>query len=148
MLEHLRAALRARRNDAFLIIARTDARRSLGFDEALRRARLYADEGADAVFVEYLTDITEVRRLVGAVRVPVVVVVVDGPGALSVGELRSAGVRIALFPLSVLSATVEAAEKTAATLTRPHPARPPVEETENPPNFLRHTLRQGVGVTI
>jgi 2-methylisocitrate lyase-like PEP mutase family enzyme len=111
MLQRLSGALQARRNDDFFIVARTDARRSMGFDEALRRAKIYAGAGADAVFVEYLTDIDEIRRVVDAVKIPVVTVVIDGPEMICARELESAGVQIALFPISILLATLGVARR-------------------------------------
>lgn len=139
MLRNLRAALRARRNENFFIIARTDARRTLGFEEALRRAELYAEQGADAVFVEYLTDITEIRRVVEAVRVPVVVVVVEGEQMLSVEALKTAGVRIVLFAISVLNATVAAAEKVGLELHRAGTTHSLIKQMVNPKNLLKYT---------
>lgn len=116
MLQRLNGALRARRNDDFFIIARTDARRSLGFDEALRRAKIYANESVDAIFVEYLTDIDEIRRVVDAVKIPLVTVVIDEPQMISARELEKAGVRIALFPISILRATLGAARRVGEAL--------------------------------
>lgn len=138
MLGHLRAALRARRNDDFFIIARTDARRPLGFDEALRRANLYTQEGVDAVFVEYLKDIDEIRRVVDSVKLPVMTVVIDAEGMLSVTDMLKAGVRIVLFPISVINATVAAAEKVAAALRRDGTTRAMLDQMADPDDLLRY----------
>jgi 2,3-dimethylmalate lyase len=138
MVERIRAALRARRHDDFFIIARTDARRRLGFDEAMRRARLYAKEGADAVFVEYLTDLDEIRRVVDSVQVPVVVVVIDSKQMLGVEQLEGAGVRIVLFPILVLHATIAAAEKVGAALRHSGSTRPVLGELADPDSVLKY----------
>lgn len=144
MQQRLRAALAARRNDEFFIIARTDARRNLGFDEALKRAKLYAAEGADAVFVEYLTDIEEIRRVVEAVRVPVVACVVDSEEMLSLDALRSAGVAIVLFPISVLHMTVAAAEQVASALKAEGSTRPLLERMAAPARLLEYIRYQAM----
>lgn len=60
--EKIAAAAQARRSKDFVIIARTDARGVLGYDEAVRRARLYLDAGADAIFPEALVTEEELRR--------------------------------------------------------------------------------------
>jgi 2-methylisocitrate lyase-like PEP mutase family enzyme len=138
MLERVRAALRARRNEEFFVIARTDARRKLGFKEALRRARLYAREGADAVFVEYLTDIEEVRRLVEAVKIPVVAVVVESEEMLNAEVLKQAGVRIALFPISVLHMTLAAAERVARVLREAGTTAELLPEMVSSENLLKY----------
>jgi 2-methylisocitrate lyase-like PEP mutase family enzyme len=62
-LPKLRAALRSRKDAAFHVTARTDARAVLGLEEAIRRAQLYRDEGADAVFVEAPQSVEELRRI-------------------------------------------------------------------------------------
>ena len=138
MLGRIRAALQARRNDDFFIIARTDARRPLGFEEALRRAKLYAREGVDAVFVEYLKDIDELRRVVDSVKIPVMTAVIDAEGMFSAADMLSAGVRIVLFPISVINTTVAAAEKVAMTLRRHGTTRSLLEQMVNPSSLLRY----------
>jgi len=136
MCEHIRAALRARRNDDFFLIARTDARRKLGLDEAIRRVQRYAQEGADAAFVEYLTDPEEMRRVVDAVKIPVVAVVIDSETMLSRDELKKTGVRIVIFTISVLHATVAATQKIARTLLEAGTTRPLLNELATASDLL------------
>jgi len=136
MCEHIRAAVRARSNDDFFLIARTDARRKLGLEEAIRRAQLYAREGTDAVFVEYLTDPEEMRRVVDAVKIPVVAVVIDSEKMLSRDDLRKTGVRIVLFPISVLHATVAATQKVARSLLESGTTRPLLSELATSSDLL------------
>jgi len=138
MLQRIRSAVRARRNDDFFIIARTDARRCRGFDEALRRAKAYADEGADAVFIEYLTDLDEIRRVVDAVNVPLVTVVIDGPEMITTDQLKSAGVRISLLPISVLQATVGAARKVGDALIQQGHTRAVLDRLATPEDLMRY----------
>lgn len=63
MVRKLRAALAARRNPDTLLVARTDARGPLGLDEAIRRARLYAETGVDVVFVDAPESVDELARI-------------------------------------------------------------------------------------
>jgi methylisocitrate lyase len=138
MVQRLHGALRARRNKDFFIIARTDAKRNLGLDEAIRRAKIYASEGADAVFVEYLTDIDEIRRLVDTVRIPVVVVVIEGKEMLNADLLERAGVKVVLFPISILQATLAAAEKVGVTLKKTGCTKAVLQDMANPENLLKY----------
>src|SRR5436305_6347967 len=70
MVAKLRAAAAARTDPHFVIIARTDARGVTGFDDAVRRARLYREAGADAIFPEALETADEFARFAGAVAAP------------------------------------------------------------------------------
>src|SRR5437867_5139117 len=70
MAAKLRAAVAARRDPDFVIIARTDARGVTGFDDAVRRARLYLDVGADAIFPEALESVEEFAAFAQAIRAP------------------------------------------------------------------------------
>jgi len=105
MLFRLRAALDARIDPDFLIIARTDARAPEGFEAALERAHAYLDEGADAIFVEQPRSIEELRR-VGAEfpGVPLVANMVERSKTplLPEGELKAMGFRIILYANAAL----------------------------------------------
>ena len=61
--DRIEMALKSRRNDDFFIIARTDSKDAFGIEEAIRRAKLFAQVGADAVMVEGLDSIDEIRRV-------------------------------------------------------------------------------------
>ena len=74
----IKAAVDARINDDFLIIARTDARAVEGFEQAIERAMLFIESGADITFVEAPESIDEIRRIPGALSVPQLVNVVIG----------------------------------------------------------------------
>jgi 2-methylisocitrate lyase-like PEP mutase family enzyme len=103
----LRAALEHRRQDT-LIIARTDAREPAGIDEAIRRARRYAAEGADAIFVEAPTSREEIERVSSEVgqghTVPLLFNVVPGGRSPEIddAELIRLGYRIAIYPGAAL----------------------------------------------
>lgn len=114
MLDRLKAALDARGDPDFLIIARTDAHAVEGAPAALQRAGRYAAAGADAIFAEALTTLEEYRAFCTAVDVPVLANLTEfGRTPLfTVEELRDAGVAIALYPLTAFRAMSRAAERT------------------------------------
>lgn len=99
MVGKLKAALDARTDPDLLIIARTDARAVLGEAEALRRARLYEETGADIIFVEAPLTIDELRRVPASVSRPCLANMVEGGRSplLNAAELEALGFRIALF---------------------------------------------------
>jgi 2-methylisocitrate lyase-like PEP mutase family enzyme len=109
MLKKIEVALEARRSDATLIIARTDARTSLGLDEAIRRGQAYARAGADIVFIESPESADEFRRIGAEVDCALLANMV--PTGLSpeiaAATLRDWGFNIAIYP--ALGMTVAAA---------------------------------------
>jgi 2-methylisocitrate lyase-like PEP mutase family enzyme len=104
MLDKLAAALDARVDDAFVVVARTDARSAEGIDAAIDRAVAYAEAGADVVFVESPESVDEMRRICAAVPAPTMANMVEGGRTplLSRSELEDIGYRLAIFPNSVL----------------------------------------------
>ena len=120
MVQKLRAAVRAREDKAFLIIARTDARAVDGFDAAVERARLYLEAGADAIFPEALETAAEFRRFAKEVNAPLMANMTEfgrGP-LLSVRQLESMGYRMVIFPMAAFRVAMRAAEKCLADLKR------------------------------
>jgi methylisocitrate lyase len=119
-LPKLRAALGARGTSAFHVTARTDARAAVGLDEAIARARAFAEAGADAVFVEAPQSIDEMTRVRAAVPpgVPCVANMVEGgktplrPAA----ELAASGYRMIVAPVAGLLAMLPAVRRVFATL--------------------------------
>ena len=109
MVNKLRAAAAARRDPNFLIIARTDARTNHGIDEAIRRARLYEQAGADVIFVESLESIEEMRMVNQAVSKPTIANMVEGGRTpyLTAQELQDLGYRLVVFPASTLYAAMQ-----------------------------------------
>jgi 2-methylisocitrate lyase-like PEP mutase family enzyme len=111
----IEVAAEARKSDDFLIIARTDARTSLGLDEAIRRGKLYRQAGADIVFIESPETEEEMVRIGGEIDAPLLANNVDGGGRtpiLSARRLAEIGYDIAIYPaLGFLSvaATLERA---------------------------------------
>ncbi len=118
MTDRIKAAVDARRDEQFVIMARTDAFAREGLDAALERARAYHAAGADMLFPEALTKLDEYRAFVDGVGIPVLANITEfGKTPLfTKDELKSAGVAIALYPLSAFRAMNAAALKVFMTL--------------------------------
>src|SRR4029453_7068432 len=97
-----KAAVDARTDDAFVVMARTDALAVEGIDAALDRAVACVEAGADMIFPEAVTELTAYRRFADATRVPILANITEfGVTPLfTAGELAGAAVAIALYPLS------------------------------------------------
>ena len=111
MCDRIKAAVDARSDPAFAIMARTDALASEGLERAIERARAYADAGADMIFPEAMTELPMYRRFADAVKVPVLANITEfGQTPLfTLQELRAAGVSLVLYPLSAFRAMNKAA---------------------------------------
>jgi 2-methylisocitrate lyase-like PEP mutase family enzyme len=118
MVQKIRVAVDSRHSRDFLIIARTDARTSLGLDEALRRAEAYAKAGADILFVESPESEEEMRRIGQRFDVPLVANMVERgrTPVLTRAELESIGYKLAIFPVTALLAAVQAMSSVYQTL--------------------------------
>jgi 2-methylisocitrate lyase-like PEP mutase family enzyme len=118
MVRRIEVAIEARRSDELLIIARTDARSSLGLDEALERARLYAEAGADLLFVESPESEDEMKRIAGELPRPTVVNLVEGGRTplLPHARLEELGFKIALHPVTALLSSLRAMRDTLSSL--------------------------------
>jgi methylisocitrate lyase len=118
MAAKLRAAVAARRDADFVIIARTDARGVTGFEDAVRRARLYVEAGADVVFPEGLESADEFARFAQEVLVPLLANMTEFGRSplLDVSTLGAMGYRLILYPLTAFRAAMRAAEETLANL--------------------------------
>ena len=110
MVRKIKVAVDSRQSSEFLIIARTDARSSLGLDEALRRAEAYAKAGADILFVESPETEEEMRQIGRRFDLPLVANMVEGgrTPVLSRADLESIGYKIAIFPVTALLAATQA----------------------------------------
>ena len=120
MVDRVKAAVDARPDPAFAIMARTDALAVEGLEAAIDRAVSCVEAGADMIFPEAITDLAMYRRFADAVRVPVLANITEfGETPLyTVDELRSAGVAIALYPLSAFRAMNQAALEVYRALRR------------------------------
>ena len=95
-----------------MIIARTDARQTDGFDGALKRGQAYGDAGADIVFIEALESEDEMRRACARINKPMMANMADGGKTpiRSAAELDAIGYRLAIFPATTGLAAAHAAE--------------------------------------
>ena len=120
MVDRVQAASDARGDNPFVIIARTDAIAGEGMDSAIERARAYVDAGADAIFPEAIRDLESYKKFTDALSVPVLANITEfGLTPLfSVTELKSAGVDMALYPLSAFRAMNKAAENVYEVIRR------------------------------
>jgi methylisocitrate lyase len=120
MVDRIKAAVDARTDPAFGIMARTDALAVEGLDSAIERAVACAEAGADMIFPEAMTDLGMYRKFVEAVKVPVLANITEfgATPLFTVEELRSAGVAIALYPLSAFRAANKAAQNVYETVRR------------------------------
>jgi methylisocitrate lyase len=118
MCDRLKAALDARSDAAFVIMARTDAHAVEGNSAAIARAQAYVAAGADMIFAEGLTTLAEYRQFTAAVTAPVLANITEFGRTPLFGtqELDAAGVRIALYPLSAFRAMSLAAQEVYASI--------------------------------
>ena len=120
MLRRIKAATDARRDPAFVICARTDARAGEGLESAIERARAYADAGAALIFPEALRDESEFAAFRAAVDVPLVAnmtefgksVLLDAP------TLESLGVNAVIYPVTTLRLAMGAVENGLRAIAR------------------------------
>ena len=111
MCDRIRAAVDARTERSFVVMARTDGLAGEGLDAAIARAVQYVQAGADMIFPEAVTALAQYRGFVDAVKVPVLANITEfgNTPLFTLEELRSAGVAIALYPLSAFRAMNQAA---------------------------------------
>ncbi len=118
MAAKVRAAVAARRDPDFVIIARTDARGVTNFDDAVRRARLYLDAGADAIFPEALETAEEFAAFARAVEAPLLANMTEfgrSPN-LDFAALAALGYRLVIYPVTALRAALKAAQEALAAI--------------------------------
>ena len=113
MADRIKAAVDARTDPGFVVMARTDALANEGLDSAISRAVSYVAAGADMIFPEAITDLPMYRKFADAVKVPILANITEfGKSPLfTVEELRSANVAMVLYPLSAFRAMNKAAQR-------------------------------------
>src|SRR5688572_26543559 len=106
MADRIKAAVDARSDPGFVVMARTDSLANEGLEKAIERSVRYVEAGADMIFPEAITDLPMYRRFADAVKVPILANITEfGKSPLfSVEELRAANVAMILFPLSAFRA--------------------------------------------
>lgn len=120
MVDRVKAAVDARTDDQFVVMARTDALAVEGLDAAVARARACVEAGADAIFPEAVLTLDMYRKFADAVGVPILANITEfGQTPLfTVDELRDAGCAMVLYPLSAFRAMNKAAQRVYETLRR------------------------------
>jgi len=120
MADRVKAAVDARTDPSFVVMARTDALANEGLDAAISRAMKYVEAGADMIFPEAITELAMYRKFAAAVKVPILANITEfGATPLyTVAELRSADVAIALYPLTAFRAMNKAALKVYETVRK------------------------------
>ena len=113
MADRIKAAVDAKTDADFIVMARTDALAVEGLERAIERALACVEAGADAVFPEAMTELSMYRKFAEAVKVPVLANITEfgATPLFTLEELRSAQVAIALYPLSAFRAMNAAALK-------------------------------------
>jgi len=120
MVDRIKAAVDARTDPEFVVMARTDALAVEGLPSAIERSRAYIEAGADMLFPEAVTDLDMYRQFAAAVQVPVLANITEfGLTPLfTTQELATANVSIALYPLSAFRAMNRAAQTVYETIRR------------------------------
>lgn len=118
MVDRIKAAVDARGDDKFVIMARTDALAVEGLQAAIDRAGAYIEAGADMLFPEAITELSMYKQFADAVHVPILANITEfgSTPLFTTEELASADVSIALYPLSAFRAMNKAAENVYQTL--------------------------------
>ena len=130
MVEKIKVACEARSSDETLIIARTDARQSEGFEGAVKRGLAYAEAGADVVFLESLESTEEMREACRRINAPMMANMADGGRTpiLSARELEEIGYAMAIYPSMTGLAAAQAVQTAMAAFvehgTSQTPAQP------------------------
>jgi len=111
MVDRVKAAVDARTDPDFVIMARTDALAVEGLDAAIDRACACVEAGADMIFPEAITDLAMYKRFAAAVKVPILANITEfgATPLFTLDELRAADVAVALYPLSAFRAMNKAA---------------------------------------
>ncbi|WP_347557502.1 methylisocitrate lyase [Robbsia sp. KACC 23696] len=142
MVDRVKAAVDARTDDDFVIMARTDALAVDGLQAAIERAQACVEAGADMIFPEAMTELHMYRQFADAVRVPILANITEfgATPLFGVDELRDAGVSIVLYPLSAFRAMNKAAENVYRTIRRDGSQRAVVDTMQT-----REALYQSIG---
>jgi len=120
VVDRIKASVDAKTDDAFVVMARTDALAVVGLDEVIERAVLCEEAGADAIFAEAMTDLEMYKQVTQAVSIPVLANITEFGSTpyYTTEELGSAGIAMALYPLSAFRAMNQAALNVYTTLRR------------------------------
>jgi methylisocitrate lyase len=111
-VRRIRAAVAARRDPSFVIAARTDAAAVHGIDDAIERAKAYADAGADLIFPEAMTGEADFERFRAAIDVPILANMTEFGKSklLDAATLANLGVNVVIYPVTLLRLALHAAD--------------------------------------
>lgn len=117
-VKRIRAAVAARRDPNFVVMARTDIRGVDGFDAAVERAQALAEAGADVIFPEAMADLSEFERMAEALDVPILANMTEfGKSELfTKQQLQDAGVSMIIYPVSLERQAMGAIERLLTTI--------------------------------
>ncbi|MFH0846833.1 MAG: isocitrate lyase/PEP mutase family protein [Chloroflexota bacterium] len=120
MVGKIRAAVDAREDPDFVLIARTDSRAVLGLDEAIKRARAYVKAGADVIFVEAPQSLEELKIIASSISAPLLVNMDEGTKTplLPNKELEKMGFKIVIYPRSAPCAAAKTIQELMQTLRK------------------------------
>lgn len=105
MAAKIKAAVASKRDEDFVLIARTDAISAEGFDKAIRRGNRYLEEGADVIFVEAPTTIEQMEKIPKLIKGPVLINIAPKTPVLHYKRYEEMGYSIAIYPPISLTAT-------------------------------------------
>lgn len=110
MVGKIRAAVEARRDPDFVLIARTDARTVHGIEEAIKRGKAYEEAGADVIFIESPESLEDMKKITSSFNVPVLANMVEGGRTplISAKELETLGYELVIFPTASTYITAQA----------------------------------------
>jgi methylisocitrate lyase len=111
-VRRIKAAAAARRDPAFVIVARTDAAAVNGIDDAIARAKAFADAGADMIFPEAMRNAADFERIRAAIDVPIIANMTEfgKSSLLDAQTLRDIGVNVVIYPVTLLRLAMHAAD--------------------------------------
>ncbi len=118
MARKVRAAVDSKRDSSFMIVARTDARGVEGLESAIERAKLYQDNGADAIFPEGLASESEFEAFRAALTVPLLANMTEfgKTPLIPVGQFRDLGYQMVIFPMTAFRVMLKALDDTYSCL--------------------------------
>ncbi len=133
MADRIKAAVDAKTDAKFVIMARTDAFSGEGIESAIERANAYVEAGADMLFAESLSNLEDYRKFTSSISVPVLANITEfGKTPLfTVDELNNAGVSLILYPLSAFRAMSRAALDVYTTIRREGSQQPVVDRMQS-----------------
>jgi methylisocitrate lyase len=132
MVDRIKAAVDARTDPDFIVMARTDAIASEGLDAAIERSQRYVEGGADMIFAEAVTNLADFAKFKAATKVPVLANITEfgKTPMFTLEELRSVGVDIALYPLSAFRAMNKAADNVYRTIRTQGTQQPLIDQMQ------------------